>query len=954
MSAFTPTFEALEPRVLLSSDAGPNSALWPDDGAAGAEDGAQTQAPARLVLVDGRLASLADGFASWGQVLVLDASLDGLEQVTTVLAQWTGVSELHIVSHGSAGVVQLGQSYITREELDRQSDAVEGWRAHLAGDAAIYLYGCNVAQGDSGRALVDMLAGLTGVTVLASTDATGSVSLGGNLTFEYATGDADFQALFGEAVFEGLGYTLAHVDGFEPNNSVGAATNLGQVTGTLNVPSLSVRPTGDLDFFQFQTVAGGTSSHFVEIQFTHSSGDIDMRLRNSNGDVLASSTGTTNTEKISLEGRAAGVYYVEVYGFSGAVNDYSLEISAPTPATLTISSGSTTHHLGGDVKVDAGLTVGGTGTSTQARVVIQSGLKPGDKLTSSAAGVDANWNSGTGTLTLTSTTGPRDAASWQAVLRNVAFESAGLESGSRGVVFVIVEAQDRISAAKTVLVNRIGAELEARIKETFAVIAAVGQKITDSTQEPGRDDTTPVPMTEFTKSIQPKSIGSFLQLKTAVDDFFASGAAKTVEGLQAAVLAKLQTLVPGSAPTLELSATYNAATHVLDLQLVIATTRGFDAALSLGDIRRELNMRLPDPPTTITVGGGADVVINMSFNLSSASVPATNVTLDFDRLNALAGFTFSGLNRVVEVGVIRGQFVGAYGTAGVTIPVQFTGASSRTLNNWPADGSAFSGFGSLQGSVDFTLPISASIGGVSATTGATKLVVTDDDIFDDQPLMYVGTDFENLAYFGSLSVESIIQEILKVGNLYSDLSRSGSDLFGVNVPFIVNTKLGDLFDFKSVFDEFVGSNVDIYQPVLNTLGRDVLLDYRLPLSSDSEPKAAMWSDLRAGFEFGVIINNAFPVRMVTIAADNSRNTLDDLVSDVNAALTAVNVDIVASNVSGKMFFTASDPAVQGFALVPAAAPAARLTPSSTVPDLNTLTVGTAYYYTVTGTTSGTV
>jgi len=44
------------------------------------------------------------------------------------------------------------------------------------------------------------------------------------------------------------------------------------------------------------------------------------------------------------------------------------------------------------------------------------------------------------------------------------------------------------------------------------------------------------------------------------------------------------------------------------------------------------------------------------------------------------------------------------------------------------------------------------------------------------------------------------------------------------------------------------------------------------------------SDLRAGFQFGVIVNNAGPVVTVTVAADNTRSTLNDLVPGYIAAI----------------------------------------------------------------------
>ena len=62
------------------------------------------------------------------------------------------------------------------------------------------IYGCDVAQTDAGRALIDSLARLTGADVAASTDLTGSALLGGDWDLEYANGDIETAVAFGADV----------------------------------------------------------------------------------------------------------------------------------------------------------------------------------------------------------------------------------------------------------------------------------------------------------------------------------------------------------------------------------------------------------------------------------------------------------------------------------------------------------------------------------------------------------------------------------------------------------------------------------------------------------------------------------------------------------------------------------------------------------------------------------
>jgi hypothetical protein len=66
----------------------------------------------------------------------------------------------------------------------------------------------------------------------------------------------------------------------------------------------------------------------VQINFQHAQGDLDLALYNSAGTLLGRSQGTTDSERVSLNGLAAGTYYIQVYGYRGASNpSYTLDIN---------------------------------------------------------------------------------------------------------------------------------------------------------------------------------------------------------------------------------------------------------------------------------------------------------------------------------------------------------------------------------------------------------------------------------------------------------------------------------------------------------------------------------------------------------------------------------------------------------------------------------------------------
>lgn len=104
------------------------------------------------------------------------------------------------------------------------------------------------------------------------------------------------------------GGTTACTDAKEPNNSRNAA-----VSATGAIADLQICAADD-DWFTIP--AGGT----VKIEFRHSDGDLDMDAFDASGNRLTGSSGTGNTEQVTVP--AGG--FVRVFGFSGARGAYTL------------------------------------------------------------------------------------------------------------------------------------------------------------------------------------------------------------------------------------------------------------------------------------------------------------------------------------------------------------------------------------------------------------------------------------------------------------------------------------------------------------------------------------------------------------------------------------------------------------------------------------------------------
>jgi hypothetical protein len=116
-------------------------------------------------------------------------------------------------------------------------------------------------------------------------------------------------------------------DQFEDNDTIDTATNLGTLTDATNLADLSLR---DDDWYTFTTAGTGRAEDSISIFFQHALGDLDMELYDSGGNLINFANGVADSEVLSLDGLAAGAYFLRVLGFDGATNPvYSMAIVPP-------------------------------------------------------------------------------------------------------------------------------------------------------------------------------------------------------------------------------------------------------------------------------------------------------------------------------------------------------------------------------------------------------------------------------------------------------------------------------------------------------------------------------------------------------------------------------------------------------------------------------------------------
>lgn len=179
-------------------------------------------------------------------VFVLDNTRDGIEQIGDVLAAYDSLDAVHVISHGSDGTIDLGQTRFDIDTLNANAVEIAAWGYAFDNNADFLIYGCNLAASAQGQSFVDTLAALADVDVAASDDLTGNLLLGGDWQLEYQTGSIDTAIAVGAGTQRSYAGILA-----------GSAPTATSDPGDYSVRLLSENP---ISYWRLSEAAGGTAA----------------------------------------------------------------------------------------------------------------------------------------------------------------------------------------------------------------------------------------------------------------------------------------------------------------------------------------------------------------------------------------------------------------------------------------------------------------------------------------------------------------------------------------------------------------------------------------------------------------------------------------------------------------------------------------------------------------------
>ncbi len=161
--------------------------------------------PRELVFIDTATPdyqTLVDDLSRSGralEIVLIEPDQNGIDLIGRTLARHQAITAVHLISHGQAGEITLGNTMLNPTQLATHADTIAGWREALSNNADWLIYGCNLTATDEGERFIDEFARLTGADVAASDDLTGNAAKGGDWDLEYATGTIESQIAVSQA-----------------------------------------------------------------------------------------------------------------------------------------------------------------------------------------------------------------------------------------------------------------------------------------------------------------------------------------------------------------------------------------------------------------------------------------------------------------------------------------------------------------------------------------------------------------------------------------------------------------------------------------------------------------------------------------------------------------------------------------------------------------------------------
>lgn len=282
-------------------------------------------------------AALAQGVRPGVAVVLLDAHQDGLSQMVQWAHGQADVAAMHVLSHGGAAQLSLGNLTLNAQNLEGRSADLAALGAALGEEGDVLLYGCDVASDEAGARFVAQWAALTGADVAASVDATGAAFLGGDWVLESETGDVTSDSPFeplAQASYGGLlGVSDLDFDGVGDLSGTASSVNIDGWTFTVSG--------GDT---RYNTYEGGTKPLYLSTTIADRVFVWDYAFIYLRTEFAFKSTDFSNFDLNSFSLGSLGATSLDVVAYRDGVS----VLSEPVDLNFSDSSGHIFYNKSGD------------------------------------------------------------------------------------------------------------------------------------------------------------------------------------------------------------------------------------------------------------------------------------------------------------------------------------------------------------------------------------------------------------------------------------------------------------------------------------------------------------------------------------------------------------------------------------------------------------------------------
>ncbi|MES2673326.1 MAG: DUF4347 domain-containing protein, partial [Pseudomonadota bacterium] len=358
------------------------------------------------------------------EVIYLNAQQNGVQQISETLSPYTNISAIHLISHGVAGEVQLGNAILNENTIVNFTQELQTWKTALTQDADILIYACDLAANAAGLNVLKQISDFTGADVAASDDATGTAGFNADWILEKNVGAIETGTLLSDSqntIWQGALADVTYIN-------TGAASNAYAFSNTTNIgQSFQYFPVGitvdQISIQLLKDVSAASQTITLELRTNGWNGTL-VATSNISSDILSSSfqwvdfnfseQNLTNTDVYYIKIRSSGsdglvsaayhnsnVFNDGVFQLNGS-GDASKELaflltnadpnSAPTNSPVTLSA----------VAEDSGVRL-----ITQAQLLANASDVDGDTLTATgltlATGTGNLVDNGNGTWNFTAT-----------------------------------------------------------------------------------------------------------------------------------------------------------------------------------------------------------------------------------------------------------------------------------------------------------------------------------------------------------------------------------------------------------------------------------------------------------------------------------------------------------------------------------------------------------------------